>query len=279
MKHRGAWLVVIMAVLLAAMANLRELSAPPPLRTVNAADQFNAVRSKARLARILGDERPHPSDSDANDLVRARLIAELQAIGLRPRIDARFTCNSKAAGSSIECGRVRNVLASIGPERGKHLLVVSHYDSVPVGPGAGDDGIGVASMLEVAALMKDRPLARPITFLFNEGEELGLLGARAFLDGDPLRDRVDALLNVEARGVRGPVSMFETSTPNSAVIQLYAQGVDRPSANSLAVSAYRRLPNSTDVNTFAEKKWLVLNFAPTGNETRYHSAGDNLAAL
>ncbi len=279
MKHRAWWLALIVLALLAAMASLRALSAPPALRTANQAGKFDAVRAKARLARLLGDQRPHPSDSAANDLVQARLVAELRGMGLTPRIDTRFTCNSKPAGSSLECGRVRNVLATVGPAAGKHLLVVSHYDSVPVGPGAGDDGIGVASMLEVAGLVRARPLARPVTFLFNEGEELGLLGARAFLDGDPLRDNVDALLNVEARGVRGPVAMFETSTPNAAAVALYAGAVRHPTSNSLAVSAYRLIPNSTDVTTFAEKKWLALNFAPTANETRYHSAGDDLAAL
>ena len=35
-------------------------------------------------------------------------------------------------------------------------------------------------------LLRGRRLARPVTFLFNEGEEMGLLGARAFLERDPL---------------------------------------------------------------------------------------------
>jgi hypothetical protein len=56
--------------------------------------------------------------------------------------------------------------------------------------------------------------------------------------------------------------------------------VSNPVANSLAVSAYRLIPNYTDVNTFVEDRdWLFLNFAPIGNETRYHSPGDDLAAV
>ena len=64
-------------------------------------------------------------------------------------------------------------------------------------------------------MLRGRPLARPVTFLFNEGEEMGLLGARAFMDGDPLRERIDTLINLEARGVSGPAVMFETSRPNA----------------------------------------------------------------
>jgi hypothetical protein len=136
----------------------------------------------------------------------------------------------------------------------------------------------VATLLEVASILKDRPLKRPITFLFNEGEELGLVGARAFL-ADPLSHGVDSLINLEARGVRGPVNMFETSRPNAAPIAAFAHAVDRPVANSLSVDVYRLLPNYTDVNTFADRGWATLNLAMIGNETRYHSAGDDFAAL
>ena len=33
------------------------------------------------------------------------------------------------------------------------------------------------------------------------------------------------------------------------------------------------------MNSFAERGWLTLNLAPIGNETRYHSPGDDVAAL
>lgn len=279
MRKQWLWLTVVVAGLLLAMASTHRLTSPPEVRTNNAAGQFDAGRAKARLARVLGDEAPHPADSAASDGVRDRLVAQLRGMGLSPRVEDRFTCNGLFKQRGVACARVRNVLVTVGPASGRHLLINSHYDSVPVGPGAADAGIGVATMLEVAGLLKDRPLARPITFLFNEGEELGLVGARAFLEGDPLAGQVDSLINLEARGVRGPVNMFETSVPNAAPIGVFSEAVDRPVANSLAVSAYRQLPNYTDVNTFEDRRWLTLNLAPVGNETRYHSPGDNLQAL
>jgi hypothetical protein len=170
------------------------------------------------------------------------------------------------------------VIAVIGPPVGKAVLLNAHYDSVQMGPGASDDGMGVASLLEVASILKDRPLRRPVILLFNEGEELGLVGARAFL-ADPLSRNVGSLINLEARGVRGPANMFETSRPNAPAIALYRKAVAHPVANSLSTDVYRLLPNYTDVNSFSERGWLTLNIAPIGNETRYHSAGDELAAL
>jgi hypothetical protein len=73
--------------------------------------------------------------------------------------------------------------------------------------------------------------------------------------------------------------MFETSRPNAGPINLFAAAVKNPVANSLSTDVYRLMPNYTDVNSFSERGWLTLNLAPIGNETRYHSAGDDLAAL
>jgi len=273
------WLVLVVTGLLALMAAMPRLSAPPGVRTVSAAGEFDALRAKDRLARVLGEQRPHPADSAASDGVRGRLVAELRRMGLQPRVDDRFACNGLFKQRGVSCARVRNVTVTVGPVAGRHLLINSHYDSVPVGPGASDAGMGMATMLEVASLLKDRRLQRPVTFLFNEGEELGLVGARAFLEGDPLAARVDSLINLEARGTTGPVNMFETSVPNAAAVRVFADTVRFPVASSLAVSAYKQIPNYTDVNTFEDRRWLTLNFAPIGNETRYHSPGDDLAAL
>jgi hypothetical protein len=272
-------LVLLMLALLGAMAATRLFDQPPRLRTQPRAGEFNAARAKARLAVILGDQRPHPADSVADDAVRARLTGELRTLGLKPIVRDQFACNELYKQRGVSCARVRNVVAILGPSTGgKALLLNAHYDSTAVGPGAADDGIGVATLLEIAAQLKNRQLKRPIVLLFNEGEELGLIGARAFL-ADPLGRNVDSLVNLEARGVRGPVNMFETSRPNAAPISVFATAVRNPVANSLSTDVYRLLPNYTDVNSFAERGWLIINLAPIGNETRYHSSGDDIAAL
>ncbi|HST36677.1 MAG TPA: M20/M25/M40 family metallo-hydrolase [Allosphingosinicella sp.] len=278
MKRAAAFLGLA-ALLLAAMALKGALLVLPSPPAQANGPGFDANRAMARLTRILGDQRPHPVDSDAGDAVRERLLAEMRAVGLNPRVSDDFACNSFARSRTIACARVRNLVATIGPAEGRHVLLVSHYDSTFAGPGAGDDGIGTAAMLEIAQALRGKRLARPVTFLFNEGEEMGLLGARAFLERDPLAARVDTAINMEARGVNGPAIMFETSRPNGAAISLYRAAAPRPVANSLSTDLYRLIPNSTDVAVFEARPWTILNFAVIGNETRYHSAGDDLAAL
>ncbi len=275
-------LCAFLVALVAGLAATSFLIQPPAART-SGPDQdhsgrFNAVRAKARLALILGHEAPHPADSFGDDAVRARLIGQIRAIGLTPIVRDQFACNQIYKQRGVSCARVRNVIVPLGPAAGKTLLLNAHYDSTPVGPAAADDGVGVATLLEVAAVLKNERLRRPVILLFNEGEELGLVGARAFM-ADPLSRRVDSLVNLEARGVSGPVTMFETSLPNGPPVRAFARAVDRPFANSLATDFYRQLPNYTDVNSFSERGWLTLNFAMIGNETRYHSPGDTVAAL
>ena len=116
---------------------------------------------------------------DARGRARARASPTIS-----PATALRGAARSAARGCATSSRRS-------GPAAGRHLLLVSHYDCTPPGPGASDDGIGVATMLEIAPLLRGRALARPVTFLFDEGEELGLLGARAFLERDPLAARVD----------------------------------------------------------------------------------------
>ncbi|MFN3725888.1 MAG: M20/M25/M40 family metallo-hydrolase [Allosphingosinicella sp.] len=269
----------VLLALLALLVFKGALVVPPPVPQAAAPGAFDTNRAFSRLERILADGVPHPVDSEANDLVRNRLIAKLRDAGLQPRVTDTVTCNNYPDSPSVNCARIRNVVATIGPREGRHLLLVSHYDSNSAAPGAADDGIGVASMIEIAALLRGQQLRRPVTFLFNEGEETGLNGARAFLDSDPVAPQVDTLINLEARGTEGPAIMFETSRPNASAIAAFAAGSRRPFANSLSTDFYRLIPNSTDVAVFEDQPWTILNYAIIGNETRYHSAGDNLAAL
>ena len=204
MRRPAALIVLVIVALLGALAAKSWLVPLPSVRTSSSPSEFNVHRAQARLTDLISEARPHPADTPANDVVRDRLVAHLTAMGLRPQVRDAMACNALEKARGVSCARVRNVVATIGPSSGRHLLLNAHYDSSTAGPGAGDDGAGVATLLEVASILKDERLRRPVTFLFNEGEELGLIGARAFLERDPLAARVDSLINLEARGTTGP---------------------------------------------------------------------------
>lgn len=277
----AAWRGLIVAALLLATFAFKGFLIEPPTRpTHSMAGEFDADRAAARLQRILGDQRAHPVDSPANDAVRDRLIGELRAIGLSPRIQDKIDCSALPRGRYVSCSRVRNVIATIPSERpGRQLLLNAHYDSTPTGPGAADDGLGVAALLEIGAILKASPAARPVTLLFNEGEEFGLNGAHAFVESDPLARDVNSLVNIDVRGVTGPAVMYETSDPNEAAISIFSGAARRPYANSVSTDFAKLIPNTTDVVFFKPRGWTLLNYGIIGNETRYHSPGDTVAAL
>jgi hypothetical protein len=60
-------------------------------------------------------------------------------------------------------------------------VVSSHFDSVPDGPGADDDGSGTAALLETARVLARVPLAATVVFASLTGEEAGLLGSEVLV--------------------------------------------------------------------------------------------------
>ena len=67
---------------------------------------------------------------------------------------------------------------------------------VAAGPGVSDDGAGVAAVLEIARALKSLPRTRhSIVILIDDGEEAGLLGARAFVDSHPWAKDIAAAIN------------------------------------------------------------------------------------
>ncbi len=250
---------------------------PPAPRPASApAAKFSAARAEAFLAPLVGNGQPHPVGSAADGLIRQAIAGDLERLGYEPHVEAGFACSYDQT-----CAQVQNVVARLhGTKAGKVILVAAHYDSVPAGPGASDDGASVATMLEVARALRAGPAPRhSVVFLFDEGEEAGLLGAVAFVAESRWAREVGAAVNLEARGTSGPSLMFETGRHSLWLMPLFARAVPRPLANSLSYAIYRRLPNDTDFSIFRKHGFDGFNFAFIGSVSHYHTPLDNLQNL
>lgn len=262
------------AVLAGIFLLTRATGLPPSAKPTNApAAEFSAGRAYSVLERLLGTRIPHPIGSPANDLVRQRVVDELKSLGYDPQIQTAFDCGEFGA-----CATVNNVLVRIpGNAAGPAVLLSAHYDSVAAGPGAFDDGAGVAAILEIARALKSLPQTRnPIVLLINDGEEAGLLGARAFVDQHPWARDVKAAINVDARGTAGPSMMFETGRANGWVVRIFSKAAKRPAATSVFYTVYKQLPNDTDFTIYKSAGYEGLNFAIIGDPVHYHTPLDNL---
>jgi hypothetical protein len=206
--------------------------------------------------------------------VRGRILKELAGMGVTAREHIRMSCVSEARWHQVNCATVTNIIADALAGSGKPVLLMAHSDSVAAGPGAGDDGSGVAVLLETIRALKARaPQAgRPIIALFTDGEEPGLLGASAYIR--EAKDNIAAVVNADVRGVSGPSYLFQTSPGDAGLIGIYANGVSHYATSSISGVVYRYMPNDTDLTPALEAGLPGVNFAFVGNVAAYHTPLD-----
>ena len=214
MLQERKWSLLLTGVVVGAL-----LLARPPggVRADAPEGRFSSERAFAHVEEIA--RAPHPVGSKEHERVREYLVAELTALGLDPRV----TRSGPLANVSV-------LLPGTGGSGGETgtLLLVAHYDTKPAAPGAGDNGAAVAAILETLRALGPGPnLENDLLVLFTDGEEIALLGARAFVASDPRARDVDFVLNFEARGSSGRSLLFQTSRPNRRLISAYRAAADR----------------------------------------------------
>src|SRR5579863_10108472 len=278
---RPTWpgaVTVTLALIAAAWLATLGAERTPAARPLDAAPTlFSGQRAREVLRGLVGDNVPHPMGSPANGALRARIVAALLRLGLTPEVQSGSTvCTPYGV-----CGMPINILARIqGSDAAsdRAVLLCAHYDSVGAGPGASDNGSGVAALLEIARILQQLPRPRQsVILLFDDGEEVDLLGSHAFVDHHPWAATVSAAVNLDARGTSGPSLMFETGSANRWLMSLYSHAIARPLANSVYYAVYKLLPNDTDFTVFKAAGFQGFNFAFIGDVAHYHTPLDDTA--
>jgi hypothetical protein len=277
-SKRSAATALAAFLFLAALACVAVWLVQPPRVVADTAppEEFSSGRAMRHVRAFA--QRPHPTGSEEIERVRRYIVGELAALGVRAEIQEASVVPTQArAGWPAPAARVRNIVARVaGTSNSRALMLAAHYDSVPTGPGASDDGSGVATLIEtMRALKSGPPLRNDLILVFSDAEELGLVGARAFADAHPWMKDVSLVLNFEARGAGGPSLMFETSDGNGALINGMAEAAPHTIANSLMYAVYKRLPNDTDMTVYKRAGAAGLNFAYADRITSYHTMLDS----
>jgi len=172
---------------------------------------------------------------------------------------------------------MQNILVKLdAPGNDRGIMFVSHYDSASEGPGAGDDMISVCAMLEaIRAQSQNSDLKNDIYFLITDGEEVGTLGAMEFVKAHPeMRDKIDMIINLEARGNRGGLLLFETSENSYEMIKATKKSGAKPIGVVWAVTLYAMMPNTTDLTIFFEAGYKGINLAAVEGVEVYHEPTD-----
>lgn len=279
--------IVGLALIVLAIAIGVGLWSLPDGKPVNS-EQFSAQRVANDIEKI--SFAPHslyaPVERKA---VEQYLTQRLAESGYEPQI-VSYSYVDSTFRDTISLTNLYLTIDPVGGAATSYIMLVAHYDSAlrystrtkqyEPSYGAADDGYGIGVILEVMKLsttMRDE-WHQGVKTLFTDGEESGMLGMqKAWNENRHFFDKTALLVNVEARGVRGPALLFETSLGNAKIIELYSE-TDYPAAYSLSSTVYNILPNYTDF-TIVKDKINGVNFSVIDNLYYYHTQEDKFANI
>ncbi|EJT98766.1 hypothetical protein DACRYDRAFT_118549 [Dacryopinax primogenitus] len=230
---------------------------------------------------------PHPHNSAQNDIVHDYILSRTRSIAAGKAfvdVDDDTVSNVTFVVDETQNGNVvyfegNNVLVKVEGERSDlpAVLLSAHFDSVPTAPGATDDGMGITSLLALLSHYAEHRPSRTLVFNFNNGEEYGLYGAKAFLP-HPWASLPQTFINLEGTGQGGRPVLFRTSSPH--VTSAYHR-VPHPHGNSVSADAFKRgvIRSRTDYTVYETMGWEGLDVAFYKGRSWYHTMGDNVPAL
>ncbi|KAF9984633.1 hypothetical protein BGZ65_013025 [Modicella reniformis] len=166
------------------------------------------------------------------------------------------------------------VRLSCGPECDQNsILLNAHYDTTLGSPGAADDALGCGVMIEIIRIMSLRPAPKKnsVIFLFNGGEESLQDASHSFITTHELRDKVRAVVNLEACGTSGPEVLFQANSRE--MIDAYGT-VPYPHGTVLANDLFATglILSDTDFRQFVDHGNLTgLDMAVYKNSYLYHT--------
>ncbi|MBU3970479.1 MAG: M20/M25/M40 family metallo-hydrolase [Alphaproteobacteria bacterium] len=153
-----------------------------------------------------------PSNAARTDVV----VAQLRAAGFEPTIET-------FAGGNRQTGEMegRNVVVSIG-DGPREILLTAHYDAVKLRDGTMSHGVvdnaaSVVGVIEAAKILRGKALNHRIRIILFDQEELGLIGARKWIEAHGLAD-VAAVVNSDVAGYGDTMMYGQNNGAQSAFV-------------------------------------------------------------
>ncbi len=113
-----------------------------------------------------------------------QLIAAFHEMGLEPTLQRLDYAGGLHTPDRPLCNIIIDIPGEPDDTEGladEVVLFSAHFDAVPGAPGADDDGTGVAAILEMARLLKDRPMKRTLRLVLFNLEEVGIVGSLQYV--------------------------------------------------------------------------------------------------
>ena len=279
-RRRAGWLVVaeLAALLLVGIAAVWSMAPSAPAGPDAPTDRFSAARAMTHIAATA--DAPRPVGSAKHAEARAYLLGQLASLGWRTEVQESVGMLDFGRAGTQNMGAVANVIATRpGSAPTGTVILTGHYDTVLGAPGAADDGIAIGVLLETARALGTAGAGRnTVMVLLTDAEEVGLLGAEAFVRERASELGTTVVLNHEASGAGGGPLTFRMSSPNGALLDVLA-GAPGASADSGSEATFATLSHDTDFTPFERGGMYGFDTAILADGAYYHSPNDDPAHL
>ena len=178
----------------------------------------------------------------SNEARTAVVVAQLRAAGFEPTVET-FVGGNRQTGEM----EGRNVVVTIG-EGPREILLTAHYDAVKLRDGTMSHGVvdnaaSVVGVIEAAKILRTKNLNHRIRIILFDQEELGLIGARKWIEAHGLTN-VAAVVNSDVAGYGDTMMHGQNNGPQSASITRAVQ--ELCAERALQCVGYPMYPPSDD---------------------------------
>ena len=243
-------------------------SAPPAAL----ADDDGRVKEAKGVVDVLAADDMAGRGNGAPELVKARelIVGWMKDEGVKPGMGGEWL--QEFPGPKGEA--LANVVGHLPGTGNEWIVVGAHYDGLGAGhPGADDNASGIAALLQIASrIAKEKGLARSVYLVAFAGEEIGLLGSRAFVAAPPkpLED-LATMINLDTVGRMEKDHLIVFGSGTAEEFPDILRGVNFAFKFDLALNSSGA--GASDHTPFFEKGVPVLHFFSGANED-YHRATD-----
>ncbi|MFN5598764.1 MAG: M20/M25/M40 family metallo-hydrolase, partial [Gemmatimonas sp.] len=265
-------------------------------QTIPAPQDSTTARLMQRLATLSADSMEgRRTGTPGSARARAWIVQQLKAMGARPAAEherhlERASGRGMAAGDSAAGV---NIIARIpGRTPGGPVLVLSaHYDHLGVRNGevfngADDDASGCVAILTIAERLLKDPPQHDVLVAFFDAEEMGLQGARAFVNAPPVPlASIAANLNLDMVARQDAGTLWVSGTSHSPFLKPLAEAASKASGVAVRFGHDTKdlkpgddWTGSSDHGAF-HGKGIPFLYLGVEDHPDYHKSGDDAAKV
>lgn len=247
----------------------------------NIANQLNKLNRSVEHVKTFQNFGEKSVGSEASKKVVNWLVSEYQSYGYDSiRVDS-FTKNSKT---------YRNVVVTQPGISDEYILVCGHYDTRN-GPGASDNGSGIAAILETAWLLQGRETRRGVVFVNFDGEEEGFTGSQYYVNNylNGFNGKLYMVLNIDQIGgtkgqkdndkIKCERDEYNDPNTNNGASWLITDTMATLTELYTSLTPLIRSAYSSDYEPFEAKGVVITGLYQAAEDKYSHSPADTLGNM